>query len=213
MGFSVTFSPFLIQSGSTGSYGLEGEFTNLEPSKKPNGTPYQFSDISTDGSYYFIDTEGNIFPIVLTNASGPNSFPYIEVDNLVGEMYTPQVADGLIAVINPVTMQFYVTSTASKPLRAKVQRINVRDLVISGGNGVNIYNADGTITGGNRSVNLGDNELAFTKGLSEVKINANQLKITDLELEIEENFIQKSLNGSKWLQTITDIGSTVKTKL
>ena len=211
MGFSVKFSPFLLSAGTTGTYGIEGEFINSEPSKKPDGTPYQFSDININGSHYFIDIEGNIFSIVVSNVSGPNSFPYIEVNNLVGESYAPQVADGLIAIINPITMQFYITSTVSQSLKAKIQRINVRDLIVSSGSGDNIYNSDGTIAV-NREVTLANNSLSFVDGVSRVDINALQLKLSNMELEVNENLIQSS-DGARWLQNITAIGSTIKTKL
>jgi hypothetical protein len=212
MSFSVKFSPFLMSLGATGTYGLEGEFINSEPSKKPNGSPYEFSDISVVGNHYFIDMEGKIFTIVFKNINGANGFPYIELNNLLGQNFTPQLADGIISIINPITMQFYLTSAASKSLKAKIQRINVRDLIVAGGSGVNIYNADGTLNE-NRVLTLGDSQLTFKDGPSEISFNKDVFNLVGVNIETTNSIIQHSADGSRWSQHTTNIGSTVKTKL
>jgi len=213
MSFAVKFSPFLASAGSTGTYGLEGEFSNTEPSKDAAGNPYQFSDISTGGNYYFIDAEGNIFPIVYKTESGPNGFPYIEMDNLFEETYTPQVAIGAITMINPETMQFYSTSVLNLPLRTKIQRINVRDLVIAaGGTGENIYNIDGTLDQ-HRILFLNDYSLTFRDGDNEAIFDKDKLHLRDMDLELNQVIIQESDDGTRWSYATTDIGSTVKTQL
>lgn len=212
MSFSVKFSPFLISLGITGSYGLEGEFINSEPSKKPDGTPYEFSDISIVGNHYFIDLEGNIFTVVFKNINGANGFPYIELNNLLGQEFIPQLADGIISIINPITMQFYLTSATSESLKAKVQRINVRDLIIAGGSGANIYNTNGTLNE-DRVLTLGDSQLTFKDGSSEISFNKDVFNLIDVNIETTNPIIQHSSDGSRWSQRTTNIGSTIKTKL